>query len=151
MTVELGIASNVIGLSTDEARVNTRSSYDFAYWASTFVSTGVPEDYFDLGPETDGTSLVSWAASQVGINFTADFQTANTILSEGAITVAEALRIRGAVLVCTRRISVCMGLTDVVDVVDGRYFQYKVRFTPQNALTCINNWQYGALLPGLVY
>jgi hypothetical protein len=150
VTVELGITPGVVGVSTDISRIGTASSYDLAYWVGTFTASGVPTDYDDRGPETDLTSLLSWACSQIGVEFPTEYADAYSVLAPD-LTVSQALRIRGAVLVCPTRISVTMGVNDVVDLINGRYFHYKPVFTPQNPSLCINNWEYGAYVPGVTY
>lgn len=151
MTSTLGIGVGVPTVSPDELRVNTKSSYDFVYWAGKFIASGAPADYIEAGPETDGVSLVSWALSQVGVGFPDTFERAETYLAPHQISVEEAFRTRGALLVCTTRVSISAGLDNIIDVVDGRHFMYKAIFTPQTATTCRKNWQYGALVPGLIY
>ena len=150
MTVQLGIIPGTVGTASDAARINTQSSYDLAYWAGTFTAEGVPTDYQEIGPETDLASLLSWACSQVGVEFPTEYASAVPLLPN-VLTVSQALKIRGAVLVCPTRISVCMGVNDVVDLINGRYFQYKPVFTPQNPSLCINNWEYGSYVPGVIY
>lgn len=149
MSVELGITP-VVGAPSDATRINTKSSYDLAYWAGTFTTEGIPDDYTESGPETDLTSLLSWACSQIGIEFPTEFAAAVPLLTP-SLTVPQALRIRGALLVCTQRISITMGVGDVVDLINGRYFQYKPVMSPQTPQTCISNWQYGAYVPGVIY
>lgn len=131
-----------VGITPEETRIGTFNPYDFAYWASTFVADGSPDDYMDYGPETDGTSLVAWAAGRVGVGFTSDFAQANLTLSQYTIPTETALTTRGALLVGYNRMAVCMGLGDVVSVVTGRYFQFKTESA---------SWDYGAHLPGLIY
>lgn len=149
MTVELGITGPV-GTPTGSPRIGTKSAYDLAYWAGTFVAEGTPDDYQEVGPETDLTSLLSWACSQIGVEFPAEFADATPLLTE-TLTVKQALRIRGAVLVCPKRISITMGVNDVVDLINGRYFHYKPVPAPQTPSICINNWEYGAYVPGVIY
>lgn len=136
-----------IGTPTPGPRIGTLNPYDFAYWASTFVAPGVPADYVDYGPETDGLALVSWAAGQVGTTLSTEYDIALTMLAEGMIDIEVALKTRGAILVGTDRLAVCMGLDDVVSVVNGRYFQYKT--TADSTYQTL--WQYAARVPGLRY
>lgn len=150
MSVELGITPGIVGTPSDASRIGTKSSYDLAYWAGTFTAEGTPGDYPEPGPELDLTSLLSWACSQIGVRIPTEFTEATPLFTE-ILTVPQALRIRGAVLICTQRISVTMGVGDVVDLVNGRYFQYKPVFAPQTPDSCINNWLYGAYVPGVIY
>jgi len=149
-TTVLGAIQSNVGVPTDTPRVGTLSAYDLAYWASTFLSEGVPSDYTDLGPETDASTLISWAASQVGASIPTEYADLVPTLSQD-LTVAEALRVRGALLVCAERVSLSMGLGDVIDLVNGRYFQYKPVPSPQTPSVCLYTWQYGAYIPGVVY
>lgn len=152
MASTLGIGVGVPTVSPDELRINTKSPYDFVYWAGKFISSGVPSDYIEQGSETTGISLVSWALTQVGVGFTPQtFEAVETYLEPYRIGVEEAFRTRGAVLLCTTRVSISAGLDNIIDVVNGRHFMYKAIFTPQSANTCRRNWQYGALIPGLIY
>ena len=151
MTVPvLGIAPGVASAPAGTPRINTLSAYDMAYWAGTFVAEGTATDYLDEGPETDLASLVSWAASQVGVDVPTEYESLVPLLSND-MTVAKALRTRGAILVCPTRVSISMGLGDVIDLINGRYFQYRPVFSPQTPSICINNWEYGSFLPGVVY
>ena len=138
--------SPAVGTPSDTMRIGTLSPYDFAYWASTFVTEGTPDDYFEDGPETTGAPLVSWAAAQVGVTVPPEFYFLTPALSGGLITVATALKTRGALLVGIDQVAVCMGLDDVVGVVRGRYYQYKTTATSTNPV-----WEYGAQIPGLIY
>jgi hypothetical protein len=151
MTSTLGIGVGVPTVSPDELRVNTKSSYDFVYWAGKFISSGVPSDYTEVGPETDGVSLITWALSQVGVGLPDNYSSAVTYLEGSKIPVEQAFRTRGALLVCYNRISISAGLDNIIDVVDGRYFMYKAVFSPQTSNTCRRIWQYGALVPELIY
>lgn len=128
---------------TTGSRLGTLNPGDFAFWASTLVADGAPGDYDDDGGETDGLAMVSWAASQTGIDFAVDYSTAVQALSENMLDIYEALRTRGALLVGVDGLAVCMGLQDVVGVINGRYFQYVT--APGD------RWRYGAMLPGLEY
>lgn len=150
MTVILGIAPGVESAPAGTPRINTRSAYDLAYWASTFIADGVPSDYLDSGTETDAASLISWAASQVGVEVPTEYASLAPLLSND-MTVSKALRTRGAILVCPTRVSISMGLNDVIDLINGRYFQYRPVFSPQTPSVCINTWEYGSFLPGVVY
>lgn len=151
MTETIGIGVGVPTVSPEELRVGTRSAYDFVYWAGKFIASGTSADYLEPGPETDGVSLIVWALNQVSVPFPDTYSSAVSYLSENTITRDEAFRIRGALLVCNNRISISAGLNNIIDVVDGRYFMYKAVFSPQTPNTCRLNWQYGALVPGLVY
>lgn len=150
MTVILGIAPGVESAPAGTPRINTRSAYDLAYWASTFVAEGVPSDYLDSGTETDAASLISWAASQIGVEVPTEYADLYPLLSND-MTVSKALRTRGAILVCQQRVSISMGLGDVIDLVNGRYFQYKPVPAPQTPSVCLYTWEYGSFLPGVVY
>lgn len=149
MTV-LGI-DPYVGTPETATRIGTRSAFDLAYWASTFLAPGTPDDYIDIGPETDGVSLLAYAAGQVGVDIPTELADVRSLIEPNAISVQEALRYRGAVLICQQRVSIAMGLGDVIDVVKGRYFQYKPTVSPQNPATCIFTWDFGALLPGVLY
>lgn len=151
MTVPtLGILPGTIGIAEDTPRIGTRSAYDLAYWASTFIAEGTPSDYSDQGPETDAASLISWAAQQVGVEVPPDYATLYTQLTDD-MTVTQALKTRGVILVCSQRVSISMGLGDVIDIVDGRYFQYKPVPAPQTPSVCLYTWEYGSFLPGVIY
>lgn len=128
---------------TTGSRLGTLNPGDFAFWASTLIAEGAPGDYDDDGGETDGLAMVSWAATQTGVNFAVDYSTAVLALSENMLDTADALRVRGALLVGLDGLAVCMGLQDVVGVINGRYFQYVT--APGD------RWRYGAMLPGLEY
>lgn len=151
MTVPiLGITPGVASAPAGTPRIGTRSAYDMAYWAGTFVAEGTASDYLDQGPETDAASLISWAASQVGVEVPTDYDSLVATLSQD-LTVSKALRTRGAILVCQQRVSISMGLGDVVDLINGRYFQYQPVPSPQTPSVCLYTWDYGAFLPGVVY
>ena len=150
MTVTLGIANAALGRSSETPRINTQCAYDFAYWVGTFLAEGSPDDYLDNGPETDAASIISWAASQTGVTVADTYATLAPTLTND-MTVEEALRTRGAILVCQTKVAVSMGLHDVVDIVNGRYFLYKVTYTPQSPATCQSSWDYGSYLPGMLY
>lgn len=143
--MELGIGA---GIETSEMdlpnRWGTQSGYDLAYWASTFVTPGFPSDYGDDGPETDGVSLVSWAASRVGVTLPDTFTEAVAALSD-TVEVDLALKTRGAVLVGPTKIAVCLGLGDIIDIVDGRFFVVVVSETKKA------KWTTGALISGVIY
>lgn len=151
MATNIGIGVGVPTVSPEELRVNTRSAYDFVYWAGKFVSSGTSADYADVGPETDGVPLIVWALAQVGVGFPDTYSAAVSYLSESQISRDQAMNTRGALLVCNNRISISAGLSTVIDVINGRHFMYKSVFAPQTPNTCRLNWQYGALVPGLVY
>ena len=138
--------SPAVGTPSTMMRVGTLSPYDFAFWASTFIADGTPEDYFEDGPETTGAPLVWWAAAQVGVSVPPELYFLTPALSNHLITVDVALKTRGALLVGIDNIAVCMGLDDVVGVINGRYYQYKTTATSTNPV-----WEYGAHVPGLLY
>lgn len=131
-----------VGTSLESARLNTKSAYDFAYWASTFVVDGVPDDYYTTGSETDGLALISWAAGQVGVEVPTDYVKMLQSLTNSPLSVETALVTRGAVLIGTSSLGVCMGLNDVIQVVNGRYFHMK---------TTASSWDSAGQLEGLVY
>ena len=149
MTV-LGIAPGLATAPAGTPRINTRSAYDLSYWASGFVTEGTPSDYLDAGTETDAASLISWAASQIGVDAPTEYAVLYPLLSND-MTVSKALRTRGVILVCQQRVSISMGLGDVIDLIDGRYFQYKPAPAPQTPSLCLYTWDYGSFLPGVVY
>lgn len=135
-----------VGTPSWATRIGTLSPYDFGYWAGTFVAPGEPTDYQDNGPETDGTTLVAWAAAQVGVTMPTVFMSAIAAMSNYIIPVETALNTRGALVVCSDYIAVCMGLNDVVGVINGRYYQFKTTAASTNPV-----WEYGAHVPGLIY
>jgi hypothetical protein len=126
MVENLGVGVGVEVVSTDAvwaARTDTRSPYDFAYWASTFAVGESQFDYTASGESTDGTPLVSWAASQIGVAFPNTLEAALEALC-GYFTVSLdcALRTRGALIVIDNQISVSLGFYDIIDIRDGHYF-----------------------------
>jgi hypothetical protein len=137
----------IVGMDSDSARIGTASSLDFAYWASTYVTTGSPTDYSDFGPETDGASLVSWAANQVGVSFPAMFSVLLPLFDGYTIPIESALALRGAILLSPNQIAVTMGLGYIVGIINGRFFQHKVA----ENLSYQDGWYFGAHLPGLIY
>jgi hypothetical protein len=141
---ELGIGIGVTTAEMDEPnRTGTLSPYDFAYWASTFVARGTPSDYADVGDETDGLSLVVWAASRIGVSFPSTLAAAVATLTP--IEIDQALKTRGALLIGSAKICVTLGLDDVVDIVNGRYFVSRMTAYKRQ------DWIAGALLPGAKY
>ncbi len=147
MTETLG-PTTVFGVADYTSRVNTLSPHDFAYWVGTYVVKGTPRDYVSVGPETESATLLSWAASMVGIDFPPDQNDALAVLAPTETTVAAALRKRGAVVVNTNGdIGVCMGMNDVVTLIYGRYFLIRTtEFSLYQA-----SWDFGAYIPGLKY
>jgi hypothetical protein len=143
--MSIGPGVGVVGTTATQTRIGTLSAFDFAYWASTFIAPGTPQAYNDIGPETDGVSLVLWAAAQIGVTFPSTFAAATAALTD-TMTVDRALRTRGAILVGSSKLSISLGLCDIVDIVQGRYF---IRRCATN--TEIAKWQYGAKLPGAWY
>ena len=133
-----------VGTPTSATRVGTLSPYDFAYWATTFVASGAPDDYLDTGPETDGVGLVVWAAQQVGVSVPNNYFGLVIVLSDYIMTIEDALATRGALLVGVGQVAVTTGFDYVVGVINGRYYQYKT--TADSAL-----WEHGAMVPGLIY
>ena len=131
-----------VGTSLDSARLNTKSPYDLAFWASSFIADGSPDDYFDSGPETDGLSMLTWSAGQVGIEMPDDYVTTLQLLTQNEIPIETALKTRGAILIGTTSLGVCMGLDDAICVVSGRYFQIR---------TTTSAWEGAGQLPGLIY
>lgn len=147
----IGPAAGVQTVAPDELRVNTRSAFDFVYWAGKFIASGTPDSYETPGFETDGVPLIVWALGQVNVGFPETYELAVDHLANSQMTVAQALRTRGALLVCYNRISISVGLDNVIDVINGRHFMYKSVFSPQTPNTCRRIWQYGAYVPGLIY
>ncbi len=131
-----------VGTSLDSARLGTKSPYDLAFWASTFIAEGSPDDYFDNGSETDGLALLAWSAGQVGVEIPADYVTTLQLVSQNEIPVETALKTRGAILVSTTSLGVSMGLDDAITVINGRYFQIR---------TTTSAWEGAGKLPGLIY
>lgn len=131
-----------VGTSLESARLNTKSPYDFAFWASTFVVDGSPDDYYTSGSETNGLALITWAAGQVGVEVPTDYVTVLQSLTKNPLSVEKALVTRGAVVIGTSSLGVCMGLNDVIQVIDGRYFHMK---------TTASSWDSAGQLEGLVY
>ena len=140
----LGAGVGVVGTASNTSRIGTKSSYDFAYWASTFVADGQVRDYSDMGAETDGVSLITWAAEQIGLTFPDTYSKAVAACTSH-ITVDQALKTRGSLLISPDRFAVTLCLDDVIDVVNGRYFVYRMKDS-QRA-----NWNTGAKLPGAIY
>lgn len=147
MTETLG-PTTAFGVADYTSRINTLSPHDFAYWIGTYVSKGTVSDYISVGPETESAPLLSWAASMVGVEFPTEQDAALAALAPTEITVAAAIRKRGAVVVSTTgNIGVCMGMNDVVILTYGRYFLVKnTEFSLYQA-----SWDYGAYIPGLKY
>lgn len=145
MSEGLGIGVGIVGIPTDEVRVGTKSPYDFAFWASKFVSPGTVFDYSDLGPETDGLSLVIWAASKIGLTFPQTFSQGVAACQPYKVSVDQALRMRGALLISGSNFGVTLGLNDVIDVINGRYFVYRAEGYKKD------KWITGAKLPGAIY
>ncbi len=143
MTLGIGVGVDTTGILPN--RRNTLIPSDFAYWASTFIADGKSEDYSDSGPETDTAELISWAALQVGLEMPSTYSTIATYCASGVVTVTEALGKRGALLFNGTDIAVTLGLTDILEQINGRYFIHK-----PTALE-IADWSYGALIPGLEY
>ena len=143
MTLGIGVGVNTTGILPN--RRNTLFPSDFAYWASTFIADGKSGDYSDSGPETDTAELISWAALQTGLEIPSTYSAINTYCASGVVTVAEALGKRGALLFNGTDIAVTLGLTDILEQINGRYFIHK-----PTALE-IAGWSYGALIPGLEY
>ncbi len=143
MTLGIGVGVDTTGILPN--RRNTLIPSDFAYWASTFIADGKSEDYSDSGPETNSAELISWAALQVGLEMPSTYSTIDSYCASGVVTVAEALGKRGALLFNGTDIAVTLGLTDILEQINGRYFIHK-----PTALE-IADWSYGALIPGLEY
>ena len=101
-------------------------------------------NYSDMGAETDGVSLITWAAEQIGLTFPDTYSKAVAACTSH-ITVDQALKTRGSLLIGPDRFAVTLGLDDVIDVVNGRYFVYRMKDS-QRA-----NWNTGAKLPGAIY
>jgi hypothetical protein len=136
----------VVGNPDYTSRIGTLSAYDFAYWASTYITDGEPSDYLEPGPETSGAPLIAWAASQVGVAFPADFDEALVALADSHTSVESALRVRGALLInSASSIGICMGMRDIMMVTSGRYYLFK------NTDVSTSQWLYGARIPGMVY
>lgn len=143
MTLGIGVGVDTTGILPN--RRNTLIPGDFAYWASTFIADGKPEDYSDSGPETNSAELISWAALQAGLEMPSTYSTIDTYCVSGRVTVSEALAKRGALLFNGTDIAVTLGLNDLLEQINGRYFIHKP-ITLQLA-----DWSYGALIPGLEY
>jgi hypothetical protein len=135
----MGIA---VGTSLESARLNTKSPYDMAFWASTFVVDGSPSDYYDDGGETDGLALLSWAAGQVGVEIPNDYIKLLQLLTEEEVPIETALVTRGAILIGSTSIGIAMGLNDAITIINGRYFQVR---------TEASDWESAAFLQGLAY
>ena len=143
--VVLGIGE---GIDTDvvipwQARLGTLSCLDVAYWASINIDPLPP--WLTPGDPTgdlDGSELVEWAAAQVGVTVvgTLDWLAANL----EPVTVAEALRARGAVLLNSTRAAVSLGFR-TVSMVDGD--RYVLRAVPDDDST----WTAAGLIPGVMY
>jgi hypothetical protein len=143
---ELGIGVGIEASEMDlPTRWGTRSGYDLAYWMSTYVAPGFPTDYADDGPETDGVALISWAASRVGVTFPDTFTEAVAALDGNEIEIDQALKTRGSVLVSATKIVVCLGLDDIIDIINGRFFV--------SQMTDIKKakWTTGALISEVIY
>lgn len=125
------------------ARINTLSSMDFAFWATTFTSVDVMRDDGIEGDDDIG-SLISWAAGQVGL----DLPTTTPAIQALCTTVlspADALQIRGALIFDNEGTAgITMGLNDVISLYSGSYVMS--RFDPVN-----DQWLYGSRVPGLDY
>lgn len=141
----IGAGIGNVGTSIDQPRVGTLSPFDFAYWASTFASPGTPRDYVDIGPETDAASLISWSAAQIGVSFPDSFNVAVLACSGYEISVKKALSTRGALLIGSSKFAVTLGLNDILDIVNGRYFIYRLNESQES------KWITGAKLPGALY
>ena len=144
MSLGLGVGVDTTGIIPN--RRNTYLPSDFAYWASTFIADGKPADYNETGPIQDAVELVSWSASQVGlVDFPATYPKIITYCASGIISVSEALQKRGALLFNGEDIAVTLGLQDILTNINGRFFIIKP------TIIQLNDWVYGALIPGLEY
>jgi hypothetical protein len=143
---ELGIG---VGIEQSEMdlpfRMRTMSGYDLAYWASTFVAPGFPTDYDTDGQETDAASLISWAANRIGVTFPDTFAAAVVALDGNEVEIDQALKTRGAVLVSGTKIALCLGLDDIIDIIDGRFFVVQMTDTKKA------KWTTGALISEVIY
>ncbi len=145
MTETIGIGVGVIGTSSNTTRIGTKSPHDFAYWASKFVASGVPSDYSTAGPETDGVALIAWAATQIGVTFPSTFSAGVAYCADYQTTVDQALKKRGSLLINTSRFAITLGLNDIIDITNGRYFISRIDSIKKA------NWSSGAKLPGALY
>lgn len=143
--MSIGAGVGVVGTPSGTMRIGTKSSIDYAYWASRFVADGSPSDYTDIGPETTGAPLVAWSAAQVGITVSSTWAILVSALTT-EVTVDYALRTRGAMLYSPTKIAVSLGLYDVIDIVNGRYFVQRLTYASAQA-----KWSHGLLLPGATY
>lgn len=141
----IGAGVGVLGAAIDQSRLGTKSPYDFAYWTTTFVSPGVPSDYVDLGPEQDATALIVWAANQIGIAFPDTFTKAVAACSGYEMPLETALKTRGALIYNSSKFAITLGLNDIVDIINGRYFIYRLKPSQYS------QWTTGAKLPGALY
>lgn len=142
---KLGIGEGVDLTTVLPNRRNTLSSFDFAYWATTFTSEGTPSNYESDGPELNAVSLISWALSQIGINVGLTYSDIDEYCLEGRTTVELALKKRGALLFSGTDIAVTLGLGDILHPVHGRHFIHKP------SLIDLPDWQYGAIIPLVDY
>jgi hypothetical protein len=142
----LGIGVGVEASEMDlPLRMGTMSGYDLAYWASTFIAPGSSTDYDTDGQETDAASLISWAANRVGVTFPDTFADAVAALSGNEVEIDQALKTRGAVLVSDTKIALCLGLGDIIDIIDGRFFVVQMTDTKKA------KWTTGALISEVIY
>lgn len=147
----VGPGIGVTSIEGDEVRTGTKSGYDLAYWAAKFATDGTPSDYNIAGPETDGISLVAWACDKIGVYFPGTYDQAVAYIASSKVSVDVALRTRGALLVTSNRIAISAGLDNIIDVVNGRHFLYKSIVTDGIPTTSRSTWEYGALIPGVIY
>lgn len=134
----------------DAGRIYQDSSLDFAYWITRASMERFNPNASDTPTEQNETALVEWAAAQCGILIPGGYQTLVSHCQDrgSTITVAEALRTRGALLFRNNMVFVTHGDGKTVFHQHQGRNGYRVLTAPELAETA---WEYAARVPGLRY
>lgn len=114
-------------MTSPVVRRDTCSALDFIYWIQKQIGdkfvTGIQVSLEAPNPVAfDGAELVRWSAAQVGVFMPIgpDSQIAYCAAKGTEILVADAIRVRGAILWNTGRIGISLGGSRIIEEVTGR-------------------------------
>lgn len=130
-------------------RTNTLGALDFAYWAALNAAPYPTYGMVTVDDESplNGTELVIWALSQVGIviPFNMTYDKMREWCAGYEVSVEEALTTRGALIFSDTAVAITLGFHWFIEAKGDHHFVRKQRGLE------LARWTTGSMIPGVIY
>ena len=126
-------------------RINTKSPFDFAYWAALNATNYDASTVADVTPVgvLNGAELVAWCGSQIGISLPSTYD--ELVAAIASVDVSNVISERGALVYNDTMFAVTIGFRYIVMVVGDHYYIRHFDSVEESS------WISGARVPGVIY